>query len=91
MRRDGAVAVRYTGFGRPQGIAFDQRGDLFVVEALAGVSGLYRLPPWNNVNDVNAVPELMLAGPSLVGVAFGSNGSVVVCSNDTAYRLSRSA
>jgi hypothetical protein len=88
--RDGAVAIRYTGFGRPQGIAFDQRGDLFVVEALAGVSGLYRLPPGNDGKDDKAVPELMLAGPSLVGVAFGSNGSVVVCSNETAYRLSRS-
>jgi sugar lactone lactonase YvrE len=82
--RDGAVTTRYTGFGRPQGIAFDRRGDLFVVEALAGVSGLYRLPAGNDV------PELMLTGPNLVGVAFGSNGTVVVCSNDTAYRLSRS-
>jgi hypothetical protein len=76
--------MRYTGFGRPQGLAFDPRGDLFVVEALAGVSGLYRLSPGSDV------PELMLAGPNLVGVAFGSNGTVVVCSNDTAYRLSRS-
>lgn len=86
IERDGAVSIRHTGFGRPQGIAFDERGDLFVVEALAGVSGLYRLAPGNDVNDV---PELMLAGPGLVGVAFGSNGAVVVCSNDTAYRLSR--
>lgn len=82
--RNGEMAIRYTGFGRPQGLAFDQRGDLFVVEALAGVSGLYRLSPGADV------PELMLAGPNLVGVAFGSNGYVVVCSNDTAYRLSRS-
>jgi len=82
--RTGAVSIRYTGFGRPQGIAFDRHGDLFVVEALAGVSGLYKLPPGNNVNDV---PELMLAGPGLVGVAFGANGYVVVCSSDTAYRL----
>ena len=84
IERDGAVTIRHSGFGRPQGIAFDRHGDLFVVEALAGVSGLYRLPPGN---DVNAVPELVLAGPGLVGVAFGSNGTVVVCSSDTAYRL----
>jgi sugar lactone lactonase YvrE len=81
--RSGAVTIRYTGFGRPQGLAFDQRGDLYVVEALAGLSGLYRLRS-------EGEPELALAGPGLVGVAFGSNGTVVVCSNDTAYRLSRS-
>ena len=32
-------------------------------------------------------PELVLAGPGLVGVAFHPNGGVVVCSSDTAYRL----
>src|SRR5439155_295577 len=42
---DGTVTVRASGFGRPQGIAFDATGTLHVVEALAGVSGLYRLPP----------------------------------------------
>jgi sugar lactone lactonase YvrE len=81
--RDGAVTVRYTGFGRPQGLAFDNSGALYVVEALAGVSGLYRLPP-------EGEPELALAGPALVGVAFAPDGRVVVCSNDTAYRLARS-
>jgi sugar lactone lactonase YvrE len=85
IARDGTITTRYTGFGRPQGIAFDRQGHLFVVEALAGVSGLYRLPPEGRVGE----PELQLAGPSLVGVAFGSNGTVVVCSNDTAYRLSQ--
>ena len=34
-------------------------------------------------------PELVLAGPGLVGVAFHPNGGVVVCSSDTAYRLPR--
>ena len=85
--RDGAVTSRYTGFGRPQGIAFDPRGVMYVVEALAGASGLYRLPP----GDGGGEPELALAGPGLVGVAFDSNGGLVVCSNDTAYRLPRSA
>jgi sugar lactone lactonase YvrE len=77
---DGAVTTRYTGFGRPQGIAFDPGGALYVVEALAGVSGLYRVPE-------NGEPELALAGPGLVGVAFAPDGGVVVCSSDTAYRL----
>jgi sugar lactone lactonase YvrE len=80
---DGTVSTRAAGFGRPQGIAFDASGTLHVVEALAGVSGLYRLP-------AGSAPELVLAGPGLVGVAFDPRGGVVVCSNDTAYRLPRS-
>src|SRR5688572_2173958 len=40
---DGTVTTAYAGFGRPQGLAFDPNGSLFVVEALAGSSGLYRV------------------------------------------------
>jgi sugar lactone lactonase YvrE len=78
----GQVTTRYANFGRPQGVAFDPDGVLHVIEALAGISGLYRLPPEGD-------PELVLAGPGLVGVAFDPHGGVVVTSNDTAYRLSR--
>src|SRR3989449_9774772 len=78
----GNVTTRYAGFGRPQGVAFDTHGTLHVVEALAGVSGLYRVP-------ASGDPELVLAGPGLVGVAFDPRGGLVVSSNDTAYRLSR--
>jgi streptogramin lyase len=80
----GEVTTVSTAFGRPQGIAFDAAGDLFVVEALAGASGLYRLPRTGS-------PELVLAGPGLVGVAFDPRGGLVVCSNHTAYRLPPSA
>jgi sugar lactone lactonase YvrE len=78
----GTVTTRYSGFGRPQGVAFDPQGALHVVEALAGASGLYRLSS-------DGEPELVLAGPGLVGVAFDLHGGIVVTSNDTAYRLSR--
>jgi DNA-binding beta-propeller fold protein YncE len=74
------VTTRASGFGRPQGLAFDPSGNLFVVEALAGTSGLYRLP-------VEGEPEMVVSGPGLVGVAFDPLGGLVVCSNDTAYRL----
>ncbi len=78
--RDGAITTRYEGFGRPQGLAFDANGVLFAIEALAGISGLYRMPE-------EGAPELVLSGPGLVGIAFDPRGGVVVCSNETAYRL----
>ncbi len=76
----GAIDKMYSGFGRPQGIAFDSQGALYVVEALAGSNGLYRVRP-------DGSAELIVAGQSLVGVAFNPNGGLVVTSNDTAYRL----
>src|SRR5215470_1733797 len=77
---DGSISTLDARFGRPQGIAFDANGTLFVVEALAGASGLYRLPR-------DGQPELVLAGLNLVGVAFDSFGGLIVCSNETAFRL----
>jgi sugar lactone lactonase YvrE len=80
----GSVTTMDASFGRPQGLAVDPSGALFVVEALAGASGLYRVPP-------TGAPELVLAGPGLVGVAFDSSGTLVVSSNETAYRMPRQA
>ena len=76
----GAIDKMFSGFGRPQGIAFDSQGALYVIEALAGSNGLYRVRPDGSI-------ELIVAGQSLVGVAFDPNGGLVVASNDTAYRL----
>jgi sugar lactone lactonase YvrE len=76
----GHVTVRSQAFGRPQGLAFDAAGTLYVVEALAGSSGVYRLPE-------NGEPELVVSAPGLVGLAFDPRGGLVVCSNDNAYRL----
>ena len=77
----GEISRVYSGFGRPQGLAFDTAGQLHVVEALAGDSGLYRLRPDNTA-------ERVLAAPTLVGVAFGADATVVA-SNETVYRLRR--
>jgi len=77
---DGTVAVKSHAFGRPQGLAFDRAGNLYVAEALAGASGIYRFTP-------DGTPELVIAGPSFVGLAFDYAGRLVVCSSDTAYRF----
>jgi DNA-binding beta-propeller fold protein YncE len=78
--RTGAVHTVSTQFGRPQGVAVDESGDLYVVDAVAGGAGVYR------VRDGHP-RELVMAAPSLVGVALDPSGGLVVSSNDTAYRL----
>jgi len=79
----GRVTTLPVRFGRPQGLAFDGDGWLYVVEALAGASGLYRLRP---DRDDGAV-EHVLAGTGLVGVAIDPAGGLVVASSETVYRL----
>jgi len=74
----GTVETLDQTFGRPQGLAFDSEGVLHVVEALAGVSGIYRLPQ-------SGAKTLVVSGARLVGLAFGASGSLVVASNDTAW------
>jgi sugar lactone lactonase YvrE len=76
----GRPEVIFRGFGRPQGLAFDEQGGLYVVEALAGASGLYRVHHEGSA-------ELVLSAPGLVGVAFAPAGGLVVASTDTVYRL----
>jgi sugar lactone lactonase YvrE len=79
--RKGRVEPLPTPLGRPQGLAFAPDGSLYVVDALAGASGLYRFA------HPDAAPELVVAGHALVGVAFGPGGELVVSSNETAYRF----
>jgi sugar lactone lactonase YvrE len=75
--------IRRGGFpmGRPQGVAFDSAGVLYVVDALAGACGVYRIP------SDESTPELFVSAASLVGIAFGPHGEFVVTSNETAYKF----
>lgn len=79
---DGAVEVFQHGFGRPQGLAFDEQGHLYVADAVAGWSSVYRLRP-----DGRGTPEPVLVGGDLIGLAFDPRGGLVLVSRDTAYRL----
>jgi sugar lactone lactonase YvrE len=75
----GQVRTLPTPLGRPQGMAFAPDGTLHIVDALAGSSGLYRFA------DLDAAPELIASGASLIGVAFGPKGEIAIASNETAY------
>ena len=75
----GVVETVDASFGRPQGLAFDDEGRLHVVEALAGVSGVYQLH--------SSGKTLVISGPRLVGIAFGPHGMVAVATADSVYRF----
>jgi sugar lactone lactonase YvrE len=77
----GDVEVFHQGFGRPQGLAFDDAGHLYVVDALAGGGGLYRVDVQSRESE-----QLVTAG-GLVGLAFGAGGILALASADTVYRL----
>ena len=79
---EGEVEIFHDGFGRPQGLAFDDHGHLYVVDAVAGWSGVYRLRL-----DRAGPPEQVIAGGDLIGLAFDPRGGLVLVSHDTAYRL----
>ena len=76
----GVITAIASSLGRPQGLAFGPDRQLYVVDALAGSSGLHRL-------EADGTFTPIVAGVSLVGVAFGPHGELVVASNETAYRF----
>lgn len=79
--RKGNVTTFYRGLGRPQGLAFDSEGNLYVAACFRGRHGIVRITP--NASSV----EHFVAGNSVVGLCFTRNGDMIVATNDTAYSL----
>lgn len=76
----GDVGLYYRGLGRPQGIAFDAQGRMYVAASLSGRKGIIRFGG-------DAKPELFLSGPNIVGLAFTPSRSIVVATNSALYRV----
>ena len=76
ISRDGHVERFYRGLGRPQGMAFDAEGNLYVAASLSGRRGIVRITQ-------QAKAELFLSGPSIVGLAFTPSKSLIVATNES--------
>ena len=78
---DGNASTFYQGLGRPQGLAFDQEGNLYVAASLRGRRGIVRISP--DGSDA----QLVVSGMNVVGLAFGPVGEMVVATNEAVYTI----
>jgi sugar lactone lactonase YvrE len=76
----GNVSTFYRGLGRPQGIAFDADGNLYVAASLSGKRGIVKIAP-------NGQAALEVAGSGLVGLAFAPGRSVVLATGNAVHHL----
>jgi sugar lactone lactonase YvrE len=76
----GTVSSFFRGLGRPQGLAFDVDGNLYVAASLAGKRGIVKLTP-------DAKPNLEVAGQGLVGLAFAPGKSVILATTNAVHHL----
>jgi hypothetical protein len=76
----GNVTNFFRGLGRPQGLAFDIEGNLYVAASLSGKRGIVKITP-------DGQTSLEVAGAGLVGLAFAPGRSTVLTTNDAAHHL----
>jgi glucose/arabinose dehydrogenase len=80
ISHSGEVDVFYRGLGRPQGMAFDEDGRLYVAASISGRRGVVRIS-----QDKRA--DLFLSGPGIVGLAFTPSRAMVVATTNAIYRV----
>ena len=80
ISHEGSVETFYRGLGRPQGMAFDAEGRLYIAASFAGRKGVVRIGQ-------NREPELFISGPGIVGLAFTPSQAIVVSTTNALYRI----
>jgi sugar lactone lactonase YvrE len=77
----GTVSVFYRGLGRPQGLALDAEGNIYVAASLGGKRGIVRINPQGKAS-------LEVSGQGLVGLAFAPGKSAILATNGAVHRIS---
>jgi len=74
----GETRAWYRGLGRPQGLALDSDGNVYLAACLHGRRGLVRITPESEAS-------VVVSGANLVGVAFSPLGTAILATNDAVY------
>lgn len=78
---DGATSMFFHGLGRPQGLALDVQGNVYVAASLGGWRGIVRIAP--DGHDA----ELFISGNDLVGLCFLDDGCAALATSNTLYHV----
>jgi sugar lactone lactonase YvrE len=77
---EGEVSRFFTGLGRPQGLAFDTEGNLYVAASRQGQRGIVKITP-------DAEAEMCVAGAGIVGICFNDHGDMILATNREIFRV----
>src|SRR5437763_7610519 len=80
ITQGGEVSVFFRGLGRPQGIAVDREGNLYVAASYGGRRGIVRITP-------QAQAEVVLSGSGIVGMALQPSGRAILATTDSLFTL----
>src|SRR6516165_3668572 len=80
ISQGGDVTTFFRGLGRPQGIAFDRQGNLYVAASLGGRRGIVRISQLGRA-------DLVLSGGAIVGMALLPSGRAIVATSNAIFTL----
>lgn len=77
----GDVGIFFKGLGRPQGLAMDSDGNIYVAACLEGRHGIVK------ISVDGATAEMFVAGMGVVGLCFTRSGEMVVATADAVFSI----
>jgi sugar lactone lactonase YvrE len=77
---NGQVSVFFRGLGRPQGLAFDRQGNLYVAASFAGRRGIVRIA-------ADGTADIAISGGAIIGLALLPSRRAVIATSDSVYDL----
>jgi streptogramin lyase len=80
ITQGGEVHAFYRGLGRPQGLAFDREGNLFVAASHGGRRGIVRITAQGQA-------EIVLSGSGLVGLALQPSGRAILTTTGALFTI----